>query len=152
MLRRVVRTLRVLLLVIGLGLLALWPVSGLFQITLESPWPFEVTVLASRGGEVGMYFYAEVPAADRPRPGFALYPLDEYSWMPGRPGIARADLGPLKVTEVTSPLWLIAAVCLGWPVTSLVVRRRRRGRGFEVEGKVAGDPAADPPDAAGGRA
>src|SRR5688500_17121189 len=130
MLRRMVRALRILLLVVGLGFLALWPVSGFFQITLESPWPFEVTVLASRRGEVGMYFYAELPTADRPRPGFTLYPLDEYSWVPGRPGILHADFGPLKLTQVTLPLWLLAAVCLAWPVTSFLVRRRR-GRGFE---------------------
>ena len=34
----------------------------------------------------------------------------------------------------TFPIWLLAAICLAWPVTSLLLaRRRRKGRGFEIE-------------------
>src|SRR5687768_11652295 len=44
------------------------------------------------------------------------------------------------------PLWLLSAPCPARPVTSFLVRRRRRGRGFEVETQAAGDSAADPPD------
>ena len=37
------------------------------------------------------------------------------------------------------PNWLLAAVCLAWPVTSfLIARRRRRGRGFAVEAAASG--------------
>jgi hypothetical protein len=33
-------------------------------------------------------------------------------------------------------IWLLAFLCLAWPVTSFVIARRRRGtRGFEVEAK-----------------
>jgi hypothetical protein len=31
------------------------------------------------------------------------------------------------------PLWLLAFLCLAWPVTSFLLSRRRRGRGFAVE-------------------
>jgi hypothetical protein len=41
------------------------------------------------------------------------------------------------------PLWLLAFICLAWPVTSFIVaRRRRKGRGFEVEARPG---AAVPP-------
>ena len=36
--------------------------------------------------------------------------------------------------HVVIPLWLLAVLCLAWPVTSFVIARRRRGtRGFDVE-------------------
>ena len=34
---------------------------------------------------------------------------------------------------VSIPLWLPAAVCLAWPVTSFLLARRTRRRGFPVE-------------------
>ena len=50
--------------------------------------------------------------------------------------------GPTKSVDVRVPLWLLAAICLAWPVTSLLLaRRRRKGRGFAVEP----DPDAAPP-------
>ena len=35
--------------------------------------------------------------------------------------------------HVVIPLWLLAFLCLAWPVTSFLLARRRRGRGFPVE-------------------
>lgn len=35
---------------------------------------------------------------------------------------------------VTLPLWLLCAFCLAWPVASFHVQRRRRRRGFPVDG------------------
>lgn len=31
------------------------------------------------------------------------------------------------------PLWLLAVLCLAWPVISFIVHRRKRQRGFTVE-------------------
>ena len=45
-----------------------------------------------------------------------------------------------RMHQVSIPVWLLAVFCLAWPVTSFLVRRRRRGRGFAVETKTAGDP------------
>ena len=47
---------------------------------------------------------------------------------------------------ISIPLWLLAAICLAWPVTSLLLaRRRRKGRGFAVEPAAdAAPPAIDP--------
>ena len=40
------------------------------------------------------------------------------------------DVGTLMVYV---PLWLPAVLCLAWPVTSFLLARRRRRRGFPVE-------------------
>jgi hypothetical protein len=49
----------------------------------------------------------------------------------------RRDDGADVVQEtkrvLSIPLWLLAFLCLAWPVTSFLLARRRRGRGFEVE-------------------
>lgn len=39
----------------------------------------------------------------------------------------------IKMRMMSLPLWLLAAICLAWPITSYFLRRRREGRGFEVE-------------------
>jgi hypothetical protein len=67
------------------------------------------------------------------------------------PGLRPALWPSLSVTddgfarEVSLPLWLLAAVCLVWPVTSLLLARRRKGRRFAVEPAAdAAPPAIDP--------
>jgi hypothetical protein len=35
------------------------------------------------------------------------------------------------------PLWLLAAVCLAWPVSSFILHRRRQKRGFPVEPRAS---------------
>lgn len=70
------------------------------------------------------------------------------------PRIHRERSHPFGVTDyttrgtvqVTIPLWLLAALCLAWPVTSILLRRRRRRRGFPVEA-AAGEPAGSGPPA-----
>lgn len=40
----------------------------------------------------------------------------------------------LVVLRMVGPVWLLAAICVAWPVTSFIVAwRRRKGRGFAVE-------------------
>jgi hypothetical protein len=80
-----------------------------------------------------------------------LLPIGMYQTSLWADEAARAQKGQLFVSllPIAIPLWLLAAVCLVWPVTSFITERRRRGRGFEVETKATGDSAADPPDAAG---
>ena len=58
------------------------------------------------------------------------------------PEVSLDDIaGIFTMTTVELPLWLLAAICLAWPVTSFLVRRRR-GRGFEVEAKGGGAVSA----------
>jgi hypothetical protein len=57
-------------------------------------------------------------------------------------------------TVIEMPLWLLASICLVWPVTSFIIaRRRRKGRGFEVEAKpgAAVSPPESPPARASDR-
>jgi hypothetical protein len=63
---------------------------------------------------------------------------------PGAFYVAREQYGPEWISYVVRlPLWLLCAICLAWPVTSFVIaRRRRKGRGFEVEARPG---AAVPP-------
>jgi hypothetical protein len=55
--------------------------------------------------------------------------------------------GPVWQRMITMPYPFVAGVCLAWPVTSLLLaRRRRKGRGFAVEPAAdAAPPAIDPP-------
>ena len=46
---------------------------------------------------------------------------------------------PVDGVYVSVPLWLLALLCLAWPVTSFIIHRRRHKRGFPVEPKGAGD-------------
>jgi hypothetical protein len=44
--------------------------------------------------------------------------------------------------ELELPLWLLAAVCLAWPVASFISHLRRQKRGFPLEPKGASDSEA----------
>ncbi len=45
-----------------------------------------------------------------------------------------ASTFPARTRRLQLPLGMLAAVCLAWPVTSFILARRRKGRGFAVEG------------------
>jgi hypothetical protein len=40
-----------------------------------------------------------------------------------------------RMVRAELPLWLLAAICLAWPVTSFILARRRHKRGFPIEPK-----------------
>ena len=44
----------------------------------------------------------------------------------------RPGLAPSGSTMLDIPLWLLAFLCLAWPVTSFIIHRRRHKRGFPV--------------------
>ena len=52
-----------------------------------------------------------------------------------------AGAGVATQTDVQIPLWLLAIVCLVWPVTTFIITRRHK-RGFPVEAtsRLAADP------------
>ena len=61
------------------------------------------------------------------------------------PDLVNERFEGFHVVVLVIPLWLLAFICLAWPVTSFIVRRRRRkARGFEVEAKTGA--AVPPPD------
>ena len=50
-----------------------------------------------------------------------------------RPHVEFDDQAIAGLIFITIPIWLLAAICLAWPVTSFVIARRRHWRGFPVE-------------------
>jgi hypothetical protein len=149
MLRRIVRSLRTFLLVVGVLCVAYIPVSYRFAFVVATP---RAAAVAFNGGLATQISSSATPATYLPEAelGFRSAPRPG-DWSPW--GII--DTGTLwlgisveaedfSVSAYRIPLWLLAAVCLAWPVTSFVVRRRRRGRGFEVEANAdAAPPAID---------
>lgn len=39
-----------------------------------------------------------------------------------------------RLRTVRLPLWLLCALCLAWPMTYWIAQRRKRTRGFSIEG------------------
>jgi hypothetical protein len=139
MLRRVARALRLFLVVCGLGLLAWIPVSLAYRVEVVSGRPHGLWIFQVGHGGVTMRHLHSDHLFQEIGPYSEIVNVGTLPW--------QLSLMPYKSstrvsTRVELPLWLLAAVCLAWPVTSLLVRRRRRGRGFEVEAKAAGDSAA----------
>jgi hypothetical protein len=132
MLRRVVTSLRTAIFVLGIALVIWIPASFYCHAwcMLRFSREHSVTFISEKGAVLGarnsVWFY------DDPARAWA--------------GISRADssiylamnafwpVAPYWTPAVSIPLWLLAAICLAWPVTSLLLaRRRRKGRGFGVE-------------------
>src|SRR5687768_2466191 len=132
MLRRVAGTLRGILLVLGTVLLV-WSVGSTFLVAnFQTPaGGTGVQVRSTQGALViaighsitGPY-RSDASLGLQRSPGAAppLWPLVKRE---------RSQFGRLLFVEI--PLWLLATFCFAWPVTSLVLARRRRRRRFAVE-------------------
>jgi hypothetical protein len=145
MLRRVARTLRGIFLVVGIGATLFTGITAFVQLSVISDWPPRKTSVMVGFGRAEVSWLQTAPD-DLPLdpPGvnltchsFALNP----GWLPTLRRFDQPSI-PYKSMVFSVPFWLLAAVCLPWPVTSFLVRRRRRGRGFEVEARGA-VPTAD---------
>ena len=139
MLRRVARVIRAVFLVAGC----------LFLILLPIRWSSVPYAVSSDGGVlVGIYagsiqFILADPSFGPASVDLGLMDVGEWQFVSdyqsGRlwPGLHHGTLYTIygiPVTVITLPLWLLAFLCLAWPVISFVIaRRRRRWRGFEVE-------------------
>ena len=147
MLRRVAPALRVGLLCLGVLLAMCIPVSYFYWISVGVMGYAGLGV--ADGQAVSSHYRSKAPAGAlyaRVQPAQDLNPaLEERSAFVPRirstqtTVMTEAGLGyPATRTDTLVPLWLLAFLCLAWPVTSLLLaRRRRKGRGFAVE------PAAD---------
>ena len=141
MLRRVTRTLRVLLAVAGIVVLVWLPVScGYGALAAAHVAAGEIGVFSCDGlaearcvTEDPLY---EEPKArvfrlrQDPTQGVVVYHFTDFLW----PKVS------LIGGFVTFPLWLLSLLCLAWPVTSFLLARRKRRRGFEVEPATGGNP------------
>jgi hypothetical protein len=138
MLRRVARILRACLIVVAMLVLAWIPASCYCRAVVDYMTPdryrmlivceFGALTFNSQPGASSFYGPGTHYAITAPDPAPvdvrspAIYPQVHFN--DGLPGW----------TTVSLPLWLLAFLCLAWPVTSFVIARRRRGtRGFEVE-------------------
>ena len=136
MLRRVARVARWLLLTLGILVMAWIPVS-FFYVAWMYYFVFREAYVEVGDGAL-LLWLGTSPGDGRIDAGFSPNPSSEY-WraiVPGREG--------LQSTRVTVPLWLLAFLCLAWPVASFIIVRRRHKRGFPVEPKGGGE-AVPPP-------
>ena len=165
MLRRVGRLIRVLFAVAGVAV-AIWlPCSYQWVAHLHAIWPKRSVSVGSTGGYL-LFQSAEVPIRSsidlQTYPYFSVGPGSEkklldagvvraskrapdVAWYHGMwPRFSRGPFGPFVLTSVRLPLWLLAAICLAWPVTSFIIHRRRHKRGFPIEPKGGGETVSPP--------
>jgi hypothetical protein len=142
MLRRVARALKALLVVAAIALLVWLPVSFIRVLYVAFPLADgEAGVVSDRGY---MLLWHATPSRF-PKASLGVHDLrrwDDFGDPRAKRGAGRAlwphtykiALTRIQVYHFSIPLWLLAVLCLAWPVTSFVIARRRRGtRGFEVE-------------------
>src|SRR5688500_8267341 len=145
MLRRVARFLRGGLFAFGVVIVLLLPVTFGYSLVME--WRFQT---CATGGWLDTGVAAFGFARQNPIPPgkpfvFELHRGSRVKFLtnPIWPEVinqTNARGGRLFV--LSSPLWLLAFLCLAWPVTSFLLARRRRGRGFPVEVTSDGQPHA----------
>lgn len=122
------------LLALGVAVLLWLPISFWFWTSIYSMYPIKgIGVMISEGSfNVNLYEQAGfiedwgIVISKRPQDApreFAHCLLPD--WSIAEPPYVRHWVG--------IPLWIVAALCLAWPVASLVIHRRRLPRGFPVE-------------------
>src|SRR5687767_1174780 len=142
MLRRVARTLRMLLFAVGVISFLVWIPSFRFGAHLISPVPGSYSIIDIAHGSVAVGIADDHPWHRRGNFDASIHRLPptyygtQHLWPTMWQFSVTNETGGARIIQhrVTIPLWLLAAVCLAWPVTSFIVarRRRRRSRGFEV--------------------
>src|SRR5688572_7239424 len=160
MLRRVARVLRIVLLILGVSSLVWLPLSFFIGAgCISTLYPKGgMTSLGTSDGKASLAFHGDVAGSAWLQPWAGLrargprYSLSEAllpsmghspasPMRPGNPGLSSRG----AVTHIRVPLWLLAFLCLAWPVTSFIVARRtRRSRGFEMGAKAAGSTPLPP--------
>src|SRR5688572_13440184 len=136
MLRRVARVLRVGLFLIGSLITLCLPASMFAGAMLAYRWADAEAGLILHPGTIRFIYQA--PQLIRTQPGLTAKWYDsrlvESGWRAALwPTFHNASQGPDRLYLFSMPLWLLAFLCLAWPVTSFLLARRRRGRGFPVE-------------------
>ena len=140
MLRRVVQALRVALVITGLSLLAVWPYSHYHCTIVSFPAAgFRLTAIQERLQIHAQRVSSETWSVrslplegDSPAALAAFFEGPYY--LPARYYYAHHNVA---ISFIAIPFWLLAFLCLAWPVTSFVIaRRRRRGQGLPVEAKA----------------
>jgi hypothetical protein len=147
MLRRLALMLRIVLLLVGIALLVWWPISWRHLTLVMSPYPGDGFTALVHEGVIHLHVTRRVEREFKFRIDNTYLVWTEVVRPSAWPSwyFERMSHGSLSIIFI--PLWLLAAVCLAWPVTSLLLARRRgKGRGFAVEAGGGGPaPGIDPP-------
>ena len=133
MLRRVARVLRLLLTTIGVVLLLLLLFSVFIPVWYIKTWdsPLYLNVALSGGNLEFIVLSGSFSTSDSDGWGWLRTFVFFAPWEDPLPTLEL--LGDDGSFIASLPLWLLAFLCLAWPVTSFLLARRRRGRGFPVE-------------------
>lgn len=145
MLRRVAWWLRLFLLLLGTAAIVAVPLSVVSQTWVNLYVPQGEFLLNMQDACIRV-------GVSPPHTSFSFEPrlvkVHLRRWSSMDDVLARGRLPTLRRAgneiHFTVPLWLLATVCLAWPVTSFIVARRRHKRGFPIAAKT--DGAVSPSD------
>lgn len=126
---------RWVLLLAGSALLVWMPLSGFYRLHVVSSWPFAQTYLIIGDSVIYLNISREMPWQVQRGVSVRFEPIAarmfDHWWFPSYD--AERDVEWTN-DEFFIPIWLASAMCLAWPVTSLIVaQRKHRLRGFEVK-------------------
>src|SRR5688500_6459776 len=131
MLRRVARILRAFMFGVGICLFLWVPASYFVDFVVQGDVGSTDMSVWVRGNRVDI----DVGVTERPYPAYFEVVIESSEQrrfrFPLLPEWWRPPWGGKLFVRI--PLWLLAFLCLAWPVTSFLLARRRRGRGFPVE-------------------
>src|SRR5688500_2791464 len=122
MLRRVARVLRVLLLGLGLLLLLWLPLSFVYTLTVA---PSENVLVAFNHGKLEAWALPNGVLQSLSGVRLGLRRATGLWWTLRDvfllPGVSASGFPGYGIRFINIPLWLLAFLCLAWPVTSFVI-------------------------------
>jgi hypothetical protein len=132
------RTLRRLLLIVGIATIVWLPLSFVVGWLASIPLPAVDCQVSSANGAVVLFVMEKNPFREK-EPLFAwglsafVSTPDGAASFPTMASTSHSHKGTWREWEVTVPLWLVAVVCLAWPLMPNIPTRRGIRRGFPVE-------------------
>ena len=147
--RRVGRVLRVGLLCFAIAVVLWFPASWFYIAGYSSQWPLEGCYIRSTGGAAMLTVvtrWVDPPAGvvTGPYLSRSTFEPKSFSRHAAWPDFEVSHGVWCSETYLSIPLWLLALICLAWPVTSFILARRKPKRGFPVEPKAGGEAVSPP--------
>ena len=134
MLRRALLVLRIAFAALGVVCVLLLAGSTFLHASVFSRWPPEAVYATLEPGSLhlGWWQDASSPDLSLSASSVVLHRIDPVMPTEWWPRVVKVRFPGAVATAVHLPLWLLAFLCLAWPVTSFVARRKGRGFGVEV--------------------